>query len=417
MKVWLKGLPFYYGWVIVSCVMGSAIARQAAAVATLSVFLVPMTAEFGWSRTGISGAVSLGGFVGALVAPFIGPIFDRHGSRISLVTCALIVAACTAAIAGIESLVGFYIAFGLSRMLFSTPFDLGTSSAVAKWFVSGRARAMAAMNTASGMGLAAMPLLAALVIEAYGWRAGWVMLAIIVVLIGAIPQWFLLVRQPEDLGLQPDGGAAETLEVHKNQLVSAEVSFTRAQALRTPTLWFLMLFTALVFPVQAGISLHQAPYLIERGLTPANAALVVGTFSVSIALGSVLFGVGAQRFACRLALFVGAVMMTVGVLMMGEIRSASLAYLAATMFGVGLGGISTMLPVALADFFGRANFGAIRGISLPVQVTAQASGPLLAGILHDATGTYELGVTVFAALSATAALVALTMRSPRSVTR
>ena len=150
--------PFYYGWVIVGCVMGSAVARQAAAVATLSVFLVPMTDEFGWSRTGISGAVTMGGFLGAFVAPFIGPIFDRHGSRISLVTCALIVSCCTVALAGVDTLVGFYVAFGISRMLFSTPFDLGASSAVAKWFVRRRARAMAAMNAVGGIGLALMQI-------------------------------------------------------------------------------------------------------------------------------------------------------------------------------------------------------------------------------------------------------------------
>ena len=54
-------LPFFYGWVIVGCTMCSSVVRQTAAVATLSIFLVPMTEEFGWSRTGISGAVSLGG--------------------------------------------------------------------------------------------------------------------------------------------------------------------------------------------------------------------------------------------------------------------------------------------------------------------------------------------------------------------
>ena len=64
-----RRLPFFYGWVIVGCTMCSSVVRQTAAVATLSIFLVPMTDEFGWSRAGISGAVSLGGVLGALMAP------------------------------------------------------------------------------------------------------------------------------------------------------------------------------------------------------------------------------------------------------------------------------------------------------------------------------------------------------------
>jgi MFS transporter, OFA family, oxalate/formate antiporter len=412
MQRWALRLPFYYGWVIVGCVMGSSMARQAAAVATLSVFLVPMTDEFGWSRTGISGAVSLGGFVGALVAPFIGPIFDRQGSRLSLVTCALIVAACTAALAGVESLLGFYLAFGLSRMLFSTPFDLGTSSAIAKWFVSGRARAMAATNTASGIGLASMPLIAALVIDGHGWRAGWIVLAVIVIVLGAIPQWFLLVRQPEDVGLAPDSATSSDGKTSGTRTSEDEVSFTRAQALRTPALWLLMLFTALIYPVQAGISLHQAPFLIERGISPAIAATIVSAFSISIALGSVLCGLVARRLTSRTVLFIGALSMTVATLLMGEVRDASLGYAVAVVFGLGLGGISTMLPVTLADYFGREHYGAIRSIALPVQVIGQASGPLLAGVLHDVSGDYSLGFIVFAVLSAAGALVALATVPP-----
>lgn len=392
--------------------MGSAVARQAAAVATLSVFLVPMTEEFGWSRTGISGAVSMGGFLGAIVAPFIGPIFDRHGSRILLVVCALIVSACTMALAGIETLVGFYVVFGISRMLFATPFDLGTSSVVAKWFVHRRARAMAAVSTSHGVGLALMPLVAAFVIDAHGWRAGWLVLAALVFLIGAVPQWFFLVRQPEDLGLQPDGRRTEGDESSPERAEIREVSFTRAEALRAPALWLLMLFAMLVYPVQAGISLHQAPYLIERGVSPGVAATVISVFSVSIALGSLVAGMNAHRFASRYVLFGCAGLVTAGALLMGEVEGPALGYVSATLFGLGLGGIATMLPVTLADYFGRAHYGAIRGIFLPVQVAGQATGPLLAGVLHDASGNYDLGLIIFAGLSTTAALIALTTSPP-----
>ena len=74
------------------------------------------------------------------------------------------------------------------------------------------------------------------------------------------------------------------------------------------------------------------------------------------------------------------------------------AYLAAGLFGLGIGGIMTLLPVAWADYFGRESFGAIRGVALSVQVLAQAAGPLLSGVLRDWSGDYTLSLTVFGAL-------------------
>ena len=73
--------PFFYGWLIVACAACANFARQGAAVATLSMFVVPMTLEFDWSRSAISGAVSLGGVLGALTAPYLGAMVDRTGAR------------------------------------------------------------------------------------------------------------------------------------------------------------------------------------------------------------------------------------------------------------------------------------------------------------------------------------------------
>ena len=82
------------------------------------------------------------------------------------------------------------------------------------------------------------------------------------------------------------------------------------------------------------------------------------------------------------------------------------------LFGAGIGGIQTILPVAWADYFGRRNFGAIRGVALTIQVTAQASGPLLSGVLRDLTGTYVASLLCFAALAGGAMLAAMLVRAP-----
>ena len=102
-----------------------------------------------------------------------------------------------------------------------------------------------------------------------GWRSGWVAVGATVLVVGFLPVWLFLVRRPEDLGLVPDHGQA------RGQAAAPEPRFSRAEAMRTRAFWLLSLYTVLVFPVQAGVSLHQAAHLIERGLTPIVAATVI----------------------------------------------------------------------------------------------------------------------------------------------
>src|SRR4051812_49964502 len=83
-------LGVFYGWIVLGCVCCTGFARQGPAVATLSIFVEPLTREFGWSRTALSGAASLGGLLAAIVAPLIGPVLDRHGSRIVLCAAVLV---------------------------------------------------------------------------------------------------------------------------------------------------------------------------------------------------------------------------------------------------------------------------------------------------------------------------------------
>src|SRR5205814_8874731 len=83
-------LSFFYGWVVLGCLCCAGFARQGPAVATLSIFVAPLTGEFGWSRTALSGAVSLGGLLAAVASPLIGPLLDRRGSRLVLCTAVLV---------------------------------------------------------------------------------------------------------------------------------------------------------------------------------------------------------------------------------------------------------------------------------------------------------------------------------------
>ncbi len=413
---WLTArLPFFYGWIILACLCCCGFARQGPAVATLSIFVEPMTLDFGWSRAALAGAVSLGGILAALAAPLIGPVLDRRGARMMLCAAVLLTGISTMLLSLTQSILGFYLFFCIARLNFAGPFDIGIYGAVNSWFFARRAIVNAIVGLAQMLGLVLMPLIAHFAISAEGWRGGWLAVGSAVLLVGLPPAWLFLVRRPEDLGLLPDGGppAPDATGRADARVVRPEPAFSRREALRTPAFWLLSLYTVAVYPVQAGISLHQAPLMIESGLPPTVAATIVSTFSLTAALAGLGFGLVARRIGVRTALAVSGAALGSSALLMLAIASALQGYLAAACFGVGIGGILTLLPLAWADYFGRASFGAIRGVALSMQVTAQACGPLISGLLRDASGSYALSLTVFATLSFLSALIALMVRPPR----
>jgi MFS transporter, OFA family, oxalate/formate antiporter len=401
-------LPFFYGWVVLGCICLAGFARQGPAVAVLSVFVVPMTDAFGWSRMELAGAVSLGSVLAAFVSPALGRVLDRRGSRLILCAAVLGTGFATMALSLTQSLAMFYLLFCFARMNWAGPFDLGLYGALNSWFVARRALATSIATLAQMSGLVAMPIIAQLAMRDGGWRSGWVAIGATVLIVGFVPVWLFLVRRPEDVGLVPDRIVAGASHA------APEPRYSRAEAMRTRAFWLLSLYTVLLYPVQAGVSLHQAPHLIERGISPIVAATVISFFSAASAVAS--FGVGflPRRWPLRYILLVSALLMSIGSFGLIAIASAEDAYLAAGVFGLGLGGIMTLLPVAWADYFGRESYGAIRGVVLSLQVMAQAVGPLLSGVLRDWSGNYTDSLLVFGVLAALAAVTALAARRPLS---
>ncbi|MDX1375998.1 MAG: MFS transporter [Burkholderiales bacterium] len=410
-------LPFFYGWVILACVCAAGFSRQGPAVATLSIFIEPMTAEFGWSRTEISGAVSIGGILGALVSPLLGPFLDRNGARAVLCFAVLATAVPLLLLSFTESLLAFYLLYCVARMNFAGPYDLGIYGSIVNWFVRRRTFVTSISTVALMSGLVAMPMIAHLVMQASGWRSAWLAVGATVLVVGFLPTWVLHVRRPEDIGQRPDGERAApraAAAAAGTPAPAPEPSFTRRQAVATPAFWLLALFTALVYPVQSGISLHQAPFLIERGLDASVAAGAVSIFALLSGAAGFAFGFWPRRTGLRPALALVALALGASSALMLAVRDAPLAYAAAGLFGIGVGGLITTLPIAWADYFGRRSFGAIRGVALTVQVGAQAAGPVLSGVLRDATGAYEASLVTFAALGFAGLIAALVARPPRA---
>ena len=137
------------------------------AVATLSVFVVPMTESFGWSRGLFSGAISMGGVCAILISPFAGKLIDKYGSGIVLAFASTIIGICSLGISFITQPWLFYALYVPGRAVFSGPLELGASTAVSNWFTHRRPFALAALGVFHSNGLASLPILMQMIIIGY----------------------------------------------------------------------------------------------------------------------------------------------------------------------------------------------------------------------------------------------------------
>ena len=195
--------------------------------------------------------------------------------------------------------------------------------------------------------------------------------------------------------------------------IVVETSYTLKQALRTPTMWFLMTFAGFGFMVQAGISLHQAPYYHDQGIPYSQAASIVSIFALSSATGGFLFPLFTAKFSARLMATFSSLFMALGVIIMIQADTFFLGVISAIVFGNGLGGMSTLINVLWADYYGRESLGVIRGVSLPIQTGGQAIGPIASGVLYDSTGNYFLSLVLFLIVISIATVLVFVSKPPK----
>ncbi len=406
-------VPFYYGWVILAVsTLVAYSSRPLMAVTTLSVFVVPMTEHFGWSRGLFSGAVSLAGLCAVFISPFVGRLIDRFGSGLVLGVTSLIVGVCAIGVSLITQAWAFYAFYVPGRTVFASPLELATSTAISNWFIRRRPLALALLGGIQGSGLAVMPLVAQAIIGGWGWRVAWMALGAYTLSVGVVPALVLMVRRPEDIGLRADsyqtpnpGHSPPSDPSGHDAIFEHETNFTVGQALRTRAFWILAIFSGTGFMVQGGIALHHVSHYIYQGLAPSLAAIAATTFALSQIAGGFMWSIWARSIPVRFLLSLAGFTVAIGAV--GTTFSASLGWglSSAMALGVGVGGLHLLLRLAWADYYGRRHLGSIRGLALPAQIGGQALGPILAGFVFDARGTYDAAFLTMAVAVSLAALL------------
>ena len=198
---------FFYGWIIVAVMAASGAVSMAMGSLNFGLFIKPMgddlgigRASFGWAQTARQSASSL-------TSPVIGWLIDRFGSRVMLPVATLATGAAMVGLAYMSlpwHLIALFAVMGLVGM--SGPGALVTSVPVLKWFVRDRGRAIAFTSLGIPIGAVLFIPLTQFLINGVGWQTAWVVLAIIGVAVIVPLSAIFVRRQPEDMGLVPDGG-------------------------------------------------------------------------------------------------------------------------------------------------------------------------------------------------------------------
>ena len=424
----------YYGWYVAVAAAAMEFANAASAIAILTLFVIPMGDEFGWSRTEISGATSLGAILGASLAPFAGRMVDRLGSRKILVLGGLVVAGACFSLAATQTLLGFYIAFTFARTADQGLIKIGTSPTVAKWFLRYRGRTIAMVFFGGGLGIIILAPTVQLVIGAWGWRSAWAMLGGLMLVLGVLPSALVIRRQPEDLGLRVDGASPEHSSNDARPIDSApadpppsdpspasgpdlptpdeEAQWLLGDVLRTPSFWLLLFSLFAVSTTSAGVTLHLVPYLSEKGLSSGSSVTIISIFSASGAAATVLAGFLSERISPRLIIFLGYLLAATAMVVLIIIDNLAEAYLFAVLQGAANSGINVLAPILMASYYGRSSMGSIFGITRAGQVIGFALGALISGVVYDSTGSYQDAFILFVIIAVASSLFILLARRP-----
>ena len=435
MRPWPRSL--YYGWVVAGASGSIGFANAASAISILTIFVVPMSEEFGWGRTQIAGATTAGAILGAALAPFIGRLVDRFGSRLTLVISGTIIGLGCVYLSAMQTLLGFYLAFTVSRIADQGGVKIGTSVAAGKWFERYRGRATGLVFLVETVGVIVLAPLTQLVIGQWGWRSAWLMLAAVMFLLGVIPCALWVRRQPEDMGLAVDGGSALVVRQahhersvgdderaaaeHERAVGDGETAVTEVQvearsltlrdAARTPAFWIALASLFLGSNAVSGPGLHLVPYLTERGLNATAAVGAISVMATAGAAGAMIAGVAADRVSPRWLMVALYLAGTAALLLLVNTDTLAETYAVVILMGLIGTGINTLAPLMWAANYGRGSLGAIHGVGRASQVLGFAVGPLVSGISYDSTGTYR---GVFLALAGVALVAAGLMAAART---
>ena len=381
-------------------------------------YFAALVDERGWSKTALSGAAAMQPMESALLGPVLGWIVDRFGPQGMIRIGVILFGLGFILLSQIDTLAGFYGAFVVIALGSSLCGFFPINVAIIHWFQIYRARALSSVGLGLALGGVFVPVIA-WAIQTYGWRPTAFASGVLAIVIGW-PLSRVFRRSPAEVGetvdglpaAPPPGGSGG--EGAKAAASDGQSEFTARQALRTQAFWFISLGHGFALLVVYAVNVHAITHMKEGlGYSLAEASIVITLMTVA-QIGGV--HQHAQRRDPSLVEAVAdppAKKHAAGLAMLTYAQGYAMLGAFALLHGGAWGLRGPFMQAIRADYFGRRAIGMILGLSSLVIVFGQIGGPMIAGLLADATGSYLAGFTLLAAMVGAGSLFFLLARKPR----
>ncbi len=388
---------FFYGWIIVAVAFVS-LAVVFGIRLTFSVFLVELTKDFGWSRSGMAGIYSVNMAAVAVLLPFVGRLQDSWGARKLFTVGGITMGIALLASSRIDSLWQLYIAYGILTALGIAILSIGLHSAmVSRWF-SARGRRGTAIGMAlagTGVGVLVLTPVTDRIISAMGWRNAYLTLAALMFLVAVPMNWIFVRDTPESVGLHPDGWTPDPEPTEEQTAVPVPSRiWTWHDASRTVRLWALYLAAALALFSLRMVSVHQVAHMVDVGYPRSSAADAVGVTGAIIAASFIFWGAVSDRIGRHKAYLMGGISLVVAtsiLLLLPELYpSIAPLYAFALFWGIGEGSCTSLLTAIAADTFQGPEVGTIVGTMSAAFATGSGTGSWFGGYGYDTWGSYTV---------------------------
>jgi MFS family permease len=372
----------FYGWIIAGCAFFTLLVTNGLTFAGITVFDESMLREFGWSRGTLKFRDMLTMALAGLLSPLAGAIADKYGVKWLMVGGAALLGVALLLYGQVGSALQMYGVHVLFAVVLASCGIVMAVILVSRWFVQKRGMATGIAMVGTSMGGALFPALGGMLVGPYGWRSSLMFYAIFpAVLVVVI---LLLVRErPSDMGLQPLGAGAA------GPAGAPASGVDYGEAIRSRTFWLIAAAGSMTFYAILGISAHLFLHLRGQGFDVQTAARGLSWMFLMGLTGKFLFGYLADLFDHKLVLLVNLGIMLAGSLALASMNTG-LFWPFVICFGLGWGGIYTLLQLLTMDAFGLRAAGRVLGTRTVIDAFGGGLGPWVTGWLFDRTGSYQV---------------------------
>ena len=382
----------YRGWTIVAALGITTIVSYGTTVYAFGVLLTPIASDQSWARGALSGAYALGILVAGVLGVPIGRAVDRFGARVLMSVGSALGGIVLLALSQVHQVEVFVVLWGLG-LGFATALTFYPVSftVVANWFERRRGMALAWLTTIGGL---ASPLFIPAIgwsVVRFGWRETLILLGLAQLVVALPLHALVLRRQPEDLGLLPDGNdAVDRPDATLPRKDRPTNGMSAWQAIRSTPFWGLTAAGGIDQLAAMIVSGHQIAFMITRGFDPIFAADVAGLIGLVSLPGRFVLNQLGDRYNPQRLLSLVLAILGFGLVVLILARSPFGLYLYVVVFGIVFGVRSPLRARVMAEHFGRQSYGTITALQGVVMAVPAAFGPLAAGWLYDLLGNYQL---------------------------